>query len=69
MNYGSRQARAEMLVSKFRDIATRWPNDKFHGRSYAEVAHEIEQQSEFGRGIVAVGGLVLAALGREPTRP
>ncbi len=69
MNYGSRQARAEMLVTKFRDIATRWPDDKFHGRSYAEVADEIEKQSAFGREIVAVSGLVLRALAREPARP
>jgi hypothetical protein len=62
MKYGKRQERAELLVKKFRDMAIVEPDGKFKGRSYTEVADEIEHQTEVGRELVYMSGLVLRAL-------
>lgn len=61
MNYGKRQERAELLVKAFRDQAVVEPEGKFKGRSYAELADEIERQTEIGRDLVYHGGLILRA--------
>lgn len=62
MNYGKRQERAELLVKAFRDLAVKEPDGKFKGRSYTQVAEEIERQTEIGRDLVYHGGLILRAL-------
>jgi len=66
MNYGTRQERAELLVKRFRELAVLEPDGKFQDHSYAEIADEIERQTDFGRGVVYVGGLVLRALAAGP---
>lgn len=66
VNYGKRQERAELLVKAFRDTAALEPSGTFKGRTYSEWADEIERQTESGRELVYVAGLVLRALAARP---
>ena len=71
MKYAKRQERAEMLVRRFRELAVIEPDGTFQGRTYESIAKEIEGQTEYGRGVVVEGGLVLRALqaGPPPSPP
>jgi hypothetical protein len=58
MDYGERQERAEFLVKALREHPDRMWRDK----TFAEMADEIENQTDDGRTLVVISGLVLAAL-------
>lgn len=62
MNYGSRQSRAEWIVSCMRGKTE--PVWKDHlGKPYTpdQIADEIEKETDVGRSFVAIGGFVLQA--------
>jgi hypothetical protein len=58
MDYGERQERAEFLVKTLREHPDRVWRDK----TFAEMASEVENQTDAGRTLVAISGLVLTAL-------
>jgi hypothetical protein len=67
MDYGDRQQRAEYLIKRFRSEPSKiyrdW-KDVFY--TYAQIADDIENMTEFGRTIVAVAGLVSYAMNATP---
>jgi hypothetical protein len=67
-DYGDRQPRVDFLL----EMLGEHPPDKVlhqdhtgRSRTAAELAHEIETGTLFGRGLVAIAGLVLQALGSD----
>lgn len=71
-DYGERQSRVDFLLK----ILGEQPQDKAlhqdhtgRSRTASEIAHEIETGTTFGRGIVAVAGLVFQALGADEEGP
>jgi hypothetical protein len=67
MDYGDRQARAEMLVKAFRARGSktiRSPRGQI--LTCEAVAVEIEGMTDLGRDLVAVAGLVLHAMQATP---
>jgi len=65
-DYGDRQARADMLVSRLRNGPADIPpyRDMLTGRllSAHQLADEIEAGTDTGKGLVAVAGIVLHAM-------
>ena len=65
-DYGDRQPRVDFLLEALRDHPQDGPIHVDHtgrSRTRGEMAQEIEAGTEFGRGVVAVAGLVFQALG------
>ena len=68
-DYKDRQPRVDYLLKALRDRPQDEPIHVDHtgrSRTPAEVAQEIEDGTEFGRGLVAVAGLVFQALKAGP---
>ncbi len=69
MDYGDRQDRALYLIKRFREAGD---NGKaytdYKGRVYtpAQMADEIEQETDLGKTMLAVAGIVFAATSRDP---
>jgi hypothetical protein len=69
MDYGERQERAVHLVKILRESPNQANTykDTITGKEYtpAEIADEIENETDIGREILAVSGLVFTALGNK----
>jgi hypothetical protein len=57
MDYGDRQERAEILVKSFRVKAQAEPNTLYKGRTFDQIADEIENMTPFGRERVSIACL------------